>query len=101
MSTLLTNIRDVWILIIELITFVDNQIRSLEVQLEHAERQLKDRCSCGGVKTLMKSGRHSIGTPGEIVKSKSVVTTVTKGKRKETTFDVVTSKSIVYSRLLI
>ncbi len=48
---------------------------------------------------MTKSGRHSIGTPGEIMKSKPVVTTVTKGKQKETTFDVVASKSTIYIKV--
>ncbi len=48
---------------------------------------------------MTKSGRHSIGTPGEIMKSKPVVTTVTKGKQKETTFDVVASKSTIYFKV--
>ena len=76
----------------------DNQLRSLEVQMEHANKQLKEKCSCGGMKRGISSAslrsNAALETPQISRKMPVVTTTVTKNK-KETTFDVALSKKVL------
>ena len=78
----------------------DSQLRSLEVQMEHANRQLKEKCSCGGMKrgisTASLRSNAALETPQINRKMPGVTTTVTKNK-KETTFDVVPSKKVEHT----
>ena len=82
--------------------FAGNQLRSSEVQLEHAYRQLKVKCSCGGMKrgvsTASIRSETSFETPRLTRKSSHVITTTVTKNKKETTFDAETS---TYSLFLL
>ena len=73
--------------------------------MEHANRQLKIKCSCGGMKrgvsTASTRSETSFETPRLTRKSSHVITTTVTKNKKETTFDAETSTYSLFVASLV